>query len=624
MNVIALLVSDLWKVDTTKLITFADCSKTLSNQKSEQDALPFLITRLGACIAYSTLILMSAALAYILVVSQRSQGFAYMASGDFLSKLLWSFLPTLLSTLVSPGWSGVHRDLCVLEPFVHLQKGRSTASDSLCLPYASRPPVVTVFYSIFRKHYTLALVAAAFISTNLLAISIGSLFSEAFVTVETTLQFTNVYTTPMLAPFWDRSILSLDNIFDLVRTNITENTPLAPFTSIDYSFLPLKFPDNMSTSLDRFRGNTVGLGATLICEPFAITEGGLGKPGITIMDNSTEPSVNLDFTTTLPGNDTQLPCRRTTKLLALPTGNDTQSIRFYLPLSVVEGGMPYYFNVPNQEGLSGAMRLCAESRILILETGGAITRGRARSGNGLQSYNITGSLCRPQVVVKDFAIVFDGAGQVHSYNEVGSARREDNFFSIGHANFTSIYHSTFGVATMRSATARFDWPGLLTARARDAVPHVNDEATLRRTASQVYANIFSNFVSHYRDRLFANATSKKGIQGLGFSRERRMVASVPMFAITLGLLVLYGVVGAAVLTTRRHRYAPRLPKSLGSIILYICNSKMLEDFQGTHAMSSKQREDHVVKLGRKYGFGWFIGVDGKLHRGIEREPLLRA
>ncbi len=144
-----------------------------------------------------------------------------------------------------------------------------------------------------------------------------------------------------------------------------------------------------------------------------------------------------------------------------------------------------------------------------------------------------------------------------------------------------------------------------------------------RTASQIYANIFSNFVSHYRNRLFDNSTSNEAVPGLGFSREARMVASIPMFSITLGLLMLYAIVGAKVLMTSRYRYAPRLPKSLGSIVPYICNSKILEDF-GTYTISSKQRQDHLVSLRRTYGFGWFIGTDGKSHRGIEREPLLRA
>jgi hypothetical protein len=134
--------------------------------------------------------------------------------------------------------------------------------------------------------------------------------------------------------------------------------------------------------------------------------------------------------------------------------------------------------------------------------------------------------------------------------------QENDFFSNGHLNFTGIYHSTFGIATTDSAAAgntvatcsdkpsedaRFDWPGLLTARARDAIPHVNDGATLMRTASQIYANIFSNFVSHYRNRLFDNSTSNEAVPGLNFSREARMVASIPMFSITLGLLMLYAM-----------------------------------------------------------------------------------
>lgn len=41
-------------------------------------------------------------------------------------------------------------------------------------------------------------------------------------------------------------------------------------------------------------------------------------------------------------------------------------------------------------------------------------------------------------------------------------------------------------------------------------------------------------------------------------------------------------------------------------------------------MSEKERNSHVKGLEQTYGFGRFVGTDGKPHIGIEREPLVQV
>jgi len=246
--------------------------------------LPFLITAFGAFIAFLIIASGIGILMTLLIYSQQNNRFAFLASDDFRSQLLWSFLPTLAATTFSPSWTALHRDLCVLEPFVYLQKGKSSASNSLSLPYAARSPVITFFHSLFRKHHLITLVAAMTISTNLLAVSLVSLFSKSFTTVESVVYFDRPYNPKALTTFWDSRTFDLTDIFDLVWTNITENTPLAPFTSRNYSFIPFRIPDNPSISVDQFHGHTIGLGASLICDPFPIR---LGTPGFKTRSGST-------------------------------------------------------------------------------------------------------------------------------------------------------------------------------------------------------------------------------------------------------------------------------------------------------------------------------------------------
>jgi len=50
---------------------------------------------------------------------------------------------------------------------------------------------------------------------------------------------------------------------------------------------------------------------------------------------------------------------------------------------------------------------------------------------------------------------------------------------------------------------------------------------------------------------------------------------------------------------------------------------MVEGFQDTYGMSTREQERHVQNQGRLYRFGWFTNTDGELHEGVEKKPLTR-
>ncbi|KAM7183659.1 hypothetical protein V8F20_012533 [Naviculisporaceae sp. PSN 640] len=87
------------------------------------------------------------------------------------------------------------------------------------------------------------------------------------------------------------------------------------------------------------------------------------------------------------------------------------------------------------------------------------------------------------------------------------------------------------------------------------------------------------------------------------------------------LTYLLGVV-VALFLTRRRPILPRQPNTIASILGFLYQSKMLHDFYGTSWMTRAQRRSFVVKIGKRYGFGWFQGRDGQSHCGVEEEELL--
>jgi hypothetical protein len=44
--------------------------------------------------------------------------------------------------------------------------------------------------------------------------------------------------------------------------------------------------------------------------------------------------------------------------------------------------------------------------------------------------------------------------------------------------------------------------------------------------------------------------------------------------------------------------------------------------RGTSLMTKRERKRHLEDLQARYGYGKFVGTDGILHEGIEKEPLV--
>jgi hypothetical protein len=73
-----------------------------------------------------------------------------------------------------------------------------------------------------------------------------------------------------------------------------------------------------------------------------------------------------------------------------------------------------------------------------------------------------------------------------------------------------------------------------------------------------------------------------------------------------------------------HAFLAHSPVSLaGTYAAFYASTLVLEDVSGTERITTRERAQILKQLGFRYGYGWFMGRDGKTHAGIEREPLLR-
>lgn len=67
-----------------------------------------------------------------------------------------------------------------------------------------------------------------------------------------------------------------------------------------------------------------------------------------------------------------------------------------------------------------------------------------------------------------------------------------------------------------------------------------------------------------------------------------------------------------------------MPTSIAAIIALFAAGSAVQDLEGTSLFSKKERRAHLRVLGHRYGYGKFLGFDGSIQVGIEKEPFLQA
>lgn len=93
-------------------------------------------------------------------------------------------------------------------------------------------------------------------------------------------------------------------------------------------------------------------------------------------------------------------------------------------------------------------------------------------------------------------------------------------------------------------------------------------------------------------------------------------------ALSMGIIVFMIVSACLILLRRRKTFMPRQPSTIASVLAFIHQSQMLNDFTGTECFTNKQMQDMLMAKKKRYGLGWFRGRDGRPHCAIDQEPML--
>ena len=92
--------------------------------------------------------------------------------------------------------------------------------------------------------------------------------------------------------------------------------------------------------------------------------------------------------------------------------------------------------------------------------------------------------------------------------------------------------------------------------------------------------------------------------------------------VAFGMLTFMMIVLVILSLARGRAVLPRQPSTIASVLGFIHQSNMLEDFAMTTSMSRAKRMKFTAGQRKTFGYGWFKGRDGESHCGIDEEPLL--
>lgn len=526
-------------------------------------------------------------------------GFQHLnqSSSSFLQVVL-SFLPSVVASAVGALCTSIHRNLSILEPWVHLQRGMAAASSSLTMNYSCQNPWTVLPKAAKNRHVLLVLISIACISNTILTMVAGGLFTQQLTKSETG--------TDALYANYSHSVFCQDDFaadfteYDLIQTSITSGVPLLPWTSTNHSFAPIMIHDADQES--SYSATTLGVGADLDCWPLSIPEN--------VIDLDDGP-----YWTYHPSKEPEEECR--VKMSPPRDHNDrySLSINFYSPIATDEND------------------ICQTTTMLI------VGRWNYTAASGVTPNNTVALQCEPDIMLRNFSITFDSKGQImDSYvvpnTAITSGHMYDNAtVSLGQFNkvFAAIPQSFYGQQSDSASgyISSYDWAGFLVALLykRDVAPMTHiDPAHLTNLSQTVYQWVYSTYFSLWRETYLLSLDEPIPAQNATVIWSAwRMEPSVSSLIIAMTVIGLDTVIVLIVFGTRRGRFkGPRIPRSIGSVIPWIANSQMIHDFDGTYGWTNNQRQTHLERLKKRYAFRMFLREDNVWRYAVDEEPPVAA
>jgi hypothetical protein len=573
----------------------------------------------------------------LLPLSANFKGLALPSQNRFIRQLLENYLPTAIGTLIEPFWTVLNRHLCMLEPFDSLRKGRKRAKDSLGLDYSSLPPQFAIWKALRQKHFLLATVCGMALLANVLAVALSGLFFESTVQNQVRQSFTLPYSLHFNAlngsapPFIQDRSGNLEPYY-ITNSNLTAHTPMPPWTDDKFFYLPFVPDVKEKNDTWTYRAVTPMVGGQLSCRAIDVASS-LSVFGIR-PDETGTPSIASSANLSIVierSNGVKVNCG--------PRFIGFDQLNFNINGSA-SGQSAFEFNT----GLDGLVNVtsnadrtfCREHVAAGWIRAFAVSTPDPKFPTTDPAFNVssvqgTAIVCHAEVVsgFADVLVSSDGHVKKQISHNI-SSKSVESLFSTSSSDLIGQAHE-FLVADRGLAWHKDSFPsdfnnyliGLTTNMSEFLDPNRPPPSAqdMIPPFAALYSKMFSVLLGRNSNQLLEVAKDQS-IMGFVVQPEVRIFMSKTMFAIAEAILGLYIITTIILYVRRPWRVLARMPDTPASMIAFFAASHTVKDLRNTGQLSSNERAKLLEKLDDRYGFGTFMGSDGKAHVGIEKHPFL--
>lgn len=578
--------------------------------------------------------------------SRRNSGIPLPSGNAFTVQLALNFAPTLFATVLGYYINAVCRASSFLMPLQDLKKGHARATTTLLTTYTSLPPSVLSPKAFRARHYVLTMLSVLSILSNILTVSIAALFVQYDATVASTTTISDAK-EPFLALMEDGDIRYMfdhqeDSIYT-VTANVSGLTKLPTWTTTDYGYMPIILDETVPSARNlELEYETIGYGADLDCVDFLhINPDQMAHFELFNFGNDT--SLYFEFCYGYPEDDT-VACGDQdtfhwsiiTYLDQVPDGEvAAYEVQATVSRPNSPSDEPFWNSQTNEQQIMLAwLRGRWKNKVTSFPSGFNSTSNI----NPYFEYNATVIACRPRLKTQKSLLRTDIEGNVLSELLQGTP----DYDTEDRLNLTNTLRATIQAVAGKEPSQMVgwhtniiaqDWPNyvyktiLNTTDMVDPVKPVPSVDFASAAASQAFSRLFAAQLSLDRQYLQpTGASSNASRSATLYHSARHFRLSHPMFIITQTILIL-DVVGLLLFRIRLPKpFLPRQPFTIASQIAYAAASHVIDDIAAAvdragnyKASSDLQRQFQEYR----FGYGKYIGKDGRPHIGIERDPFVQ-
>jgi hypothetical protein len=538
---------------------------------------------------------------------------------------------------MEPFWAVLNRLLCIIQPFISLDAGVSSATNSVLLEYTSVPPQLVIWPALKAKHWVLTVVCAVAIAANVLTVGLSGLFQIRNTNLGTPVTVEQSLLPKLIQPNNTSVSGNSGEPLQIMLSNISQNVPLVPWVTPEYFFLPVSLPVNTSGS--SYALSTIGIGSQLNCQELKESDSDLLYRFILSHD-----AMEANFTVTQKLSDgSQIRCFYPQANTGDNAPAPSEATQVYLR-GDPEGrqGVEMLVQPIASEVTATPEEKHACPRMLIAGwVRSSITLGDKYSNTlygptrniTTSTLNSTFMMCKPYFQTGNFSVITDQTGHILNYTLLDPlSGAVDEYLA------SSVWNATMFLVGQGSDTLRWhndtiglDWFNVFLKRVSQSTSIIDplaprpDFTTTADSVNRVYQELFAITLQDNQNALMP-APSGSFMIADEIRAQQRVFLSKTMFYIVVVILALDTAVAIVLYLRLPKPFLHRMPTSIAGILSYATGSHLAQDLdlQMSAAVGRRGFREVLKQKGTVYGFGKYIGTDGETHFGLDRHPYLVA